>query len=119
MPRKVRPYSVYRNLHIRDRVGYSVRNGSRVERHTDELTLFDCVMKHPTPKQREVVRTGDRSVVCWIRGSEILAMAVPDTSLRRLACDPRKVDWFCDFETGDRVDRADLVTFRSDGVWYL
>lgn len=108
---------VYRNLKFRTEVMYSVRVNGKVIGHQNNLTLFNVRMKHATPNALRKVRKTKRSVICWLVGEHLEHHFNP-VGMRRLRCDPKKVDFFCDAETGKRVDHASCVVLDDTGVYY-
>ena len=81
------------------------------------MVLTECQMKHATEKQLREVREGCRQVCQWIKGSR-QTRHVGTSTLRRLSCDPKTTDGFCDAETGERIDAADLVVLTEKGAFY-
>jgi hypothetical protein len=111
---------VYRNLHIKDGAKYSVSYRGLVITHAALISLRAVRMKQPLARQLQAVREGHRSVVCWLSGDWDVEMSrlSPVGSYRRLACDPRKVDCFCDAFSGERVDSAVSVVLTPTGVLF-
>lgn len=107
---------VYRNL-LKAGVQYSVSYRGKVRHYTRAITLKNVVMKHPTAKQLKEVREGHRQVCAWVTGEPTRNYSL-GAKFRRLASDPKRVDFFCDNETGERVDAARIVVLDRDGGFY-
>lgn len=106
----------YRNLN-KQGVVYSLRRGGRVVGYSSCVVLTDATMKHAGAPALARIRTGAREVCAWVTGN--LSDAPADTSaMRRLSCDPKKHDCFCDSLTGERVDAASIVVLTTHGVYY-
>ncbi len=77
-------------------------------------------MELATPAALQRVRTGRREVCQWIQGETV---SNPVASFRndwnRLVADPKRVDGFCDAETGIRIDSAKLVLLTDSGAFYV
>jgi hypothetical protein len=108
---------VYRNLHFKERVTFSVREAGLVRGYTSHIALANARFKHATPKQIQDVRQRKRYVCQWISGVECEAPA-DTTGMRRLCCDPKKADGFVDALTGERVSVASLVVLTTNGTYY-
>tara|TARA_B100000686_G_scaffold331298_1_gene394657 strand:- start:140 stop:496 length:357 start_codon:yes stop_codon:yes gene_type:complete len=112
---------VYRNLH-KPGVVYSIRQSGRVIGYSSFVVLSDVTMKHPTTKSLAGIRKGNRRVCAWLRGT--LVTTEPDSQLlaepiRLLSCDPRRHDYFCDKDTGERIDSASWAILSPTGVEYM
>ena len=108
----------YRNLN-KPGVQFSIRVNGRVAEYREIVFLQDCTFKHATCKQLDAVRTGARQVCQWVKGTLVDDVPAELTSKwRRLSCDPKTSDGFCDAQTGERIDRADAVLLASNGAFY-
>lgn len=112
-------WSVYRNLRLLPRVGWSLRRNGRVQRYASSVLLKGVTMKHATAAQLERVQTGHREVCQWLNCGSLESVEEGDVLTEsghfwlRLYCDP-KVGVFTN-ERGDRVDAARAVLLLSDG----
>ena len=115
----------YRNLNRRDAVIYSLAVGGRVVDHRLIIVLDSVRMKHATAAQAHRCRfggargTGCREVCAWLLGDLADDQAADTEGMRRLSCDPRKVDHFQDAETGEPVHTAARVVLSPAGAFYL
>lgn len=112
-------HKVYRNLNIRDRVAFSVAYEGRVVEYRDVVILRDVHLKHATSEQASRIRSKCREVCAWLLGTLGEELTADEAGcLRRLACDPKKVDCFQDAETGERIDHANVVACTPEGTFY-
>lgn len=107
----------YRNLH-KPGCKFSLRAKGKVFGYADTVVLQGVTMKHASPKQLEAVRTKCRQVCQWLKGEWLEGADVSTDGMKRLACDPKKANGFCDSETGERVDSASVVVLNSSGAYY-
>jgi len=108
----------YRNLNKPGCI-YSIRQAGRVIGYSDFVALTDATFKHANINAIARIRSGPREVCAWVSGT-LASSHQPNTeAMRRLSVDPKKVDYFCDQETGVRIDRASIVTLTTKGAFYL
>ena len=116
-------HKAYRNLNRRDGIYYSLSFRGKVIGHRQAIVFRDATMKQPTDNALARVRGGRREVCSWILGtldeSSISPADIVTADMRRLVCDPKRVDHFSDAATGDRVDVASLVVLNGDGAFFL
>lgn len=118
-------FKAYRNLNRRDGVFYSLAYKSKVIGYYQYLLLNAVDLKHANPNALQRIRSGPREVCAWMLAEKASAIPLPAQHLhksmegmRRLSCDPKKVDHFCDAETGERVDHATFVVLCDSGTFY-
>jgi len=106
----------YRNLN-KQGVIYSLRQAGLVVGYASTVVLTDATMKHAGANALTRIRTGAREVCAWVSGT--LSESQPDTTtMRRLLCDPKKQPFFCDAQTGARVDCASVIVLTETGAFY-
>lgn len=111
-------HKAYRNLNRRDGVYFSLSHRGRVIGHRQIVVLVNVTFKHPTAAALLRVRGGRREVCAWILGTLASDQTADTQGMRRLACDPKKVDTFCDAATGETIDSATRVVLCSTGAFY-
>ena len=122
---------VYRNLNRRDGVFFSVAHRGRVFGHYPAIFATGVTMKHASEAQAHRCRfggkrgTGCREVCAWLLCDRVDTPGFstphelkPGLEWRRMACDPKKVDGFCDAETGAIIDSTEHVFLSSEGAYY-
>lgn len=105
---------VYRNL---TRRCWSIRERGRVVGHLQTITLAGAVMVVRPGSRARVLRTGNREVHAWVRGTIVPHAGVP-TGAARLHYRPFLAGHFTD-ECGRPVVAAAMVFFGADGrAWH-
>lgn len=110
----MREVDVYRNLRLRPRC-WSVREGGRVARHVDAITLRDVRFIARAGAVARVQARGVREVCAFARGTPIEAPLYP--SAMKVAFDPFERPAFLD-ASGFVVTRAALAHFMEDGTCF-
>lgn len=105
---------VYRNL---TRGCWSVRERGRVVAHAQTVTLADAVMVVRPGARARVIRTGNREVHAWIKGTLVPHAGVPARAVR-FYYRPFLAGHFTD-ECGRPVVAAASIFFDEDGrAWH-
>lgn len=105
---------VYRNL---TRRCWSIRERGRVVGHLQTVTLAGAVMVVRPGSRARVIRTGNREVHAWVRGTLVLDAGVP-AGARRLHYRPFEAGHFTDV-CGMPIEAAAWVYFDQDGrAWH-
>lgn len=111
----------YRNLN-KPGVVFSIRERGKVVDYANVVILANAKCKHPNANALKRIRNGKREVCAWVSGTLIYSgedfrqLATP--GWRRLNCDPKRYDYFCDAITGERVDSASQIMLCSNGAFY-
>ena len=112
---------VYRNLHYRDRVMYSVRNEStkRVQAHMDYIYLTDAVFRVGKAGREKVLQEKRKNVHAGVRG--ILTPLSKTLDLQddfvQVRYNPYETETFVRCDTGEPVRQAKNVIINKKGVW--
>ena len=107
-------FQCYRNLR-KPGVTYSLRQRGKVFGYAQHIHLKAVTAKHATPAALARIRTGVREVSVWLNAESIETDDIPDTTgWRSLTCDPKRHDFVCDWQTGERLDSFAEVVLTSD-----
>ena len=118
---------VYRNLNKKGLVftinTYTTpRAKGKLHHHHDIHADGAIVLKNgnfinpnPNTKTFHKVRYQERAVIMWVNGE---VCTDQPTDLKRVLCDPKKVDYFTCAETGRKLETAEYIVLNERGCFY-
>lgn len=112
-------FQVYRNLHFRNRVVWSLKNlkSQRVESH-EEVVYLKNVEYRVGPKGRErVVETGNKTVHAGACG-EVLRFKPRNVKWTPATYNPKKMKTFKCRETGKVLKESTYAMLNQNGLFY-
>jgi len=109
---------VYRNLHFRNQVMWSLREvkSRKVIAREPVVVLEDCSFKVSEKGRQRVLREKRKNVHAGVQGTLIERTRVGG-KLVQITYDPYKYSSFVRVDTLEPVIEAKKVILRSDGVW--
>jgi|688.fasta_scaffold00313_107 hypothetical protein len=111
---------VYRNLHYRDKVVYSVRNEStkRVSFHSSLVYLYDVVFKVGKAGQSRVRKEKRKNVHAGVKGSLApMGLDLWFGPFVQVRYNPYETGTFVRCDNGEPVHRAKKVLINEQGVF--
>ena len=112
---------VYRNLHYRNQVMWSVRNvkTGRVEMHSPLVVLANATFKVSKAGRARVLRDKQKNVHAGVQGSPIPIGLdeLSDSSWIKVTYNPYLYETFIRTDTGERIDTASKVLINQQGVF--
>ncbi|GJD66480.1 hypothetical protein [Methylobacterium frigidaeris] len=103
---------VYRNL---TRRAWSVREGGRVVAHLPELALRDVRLVVRPGGRAAVLRTGQRSVHAWARGTRTELPAIPPGAVE-IGYSPFEAEFFTSRPGFSKVLACRIIVFTDSGT---
>lgn len=111
---------VYRNLHFKDRVMYSVKNvaSGRVVDHSPIVYLTDVKFKVSPAGRARVLREKHKNVHAGVQGlPSAIGFDVFWDDYVKVTYNPYKYESFVRTDTGEPVYTAKAVMIDAQGVW--
>lgn len=111
---------VYRNLHFKDRVTYSVKNvaSGLVVDHSPLVYLTDVKFKVSEAGRQRVLREKRKNVHAGVQGlPSPIGLDVFWDDYVRVTYNPYKYESFVRMDTGEPVFTAQAVMIDAQGIW--